>query len=172
MAKTCLALIVWLCLAFPAVAAQGKTDTKKPVRPVWSELTHAQQQVLAPLAREWDSMDAARRKSWVTIADRYPKMKAQEQQRLQKRLADWAKLTPAQRKAAREKYQMLQKLPPDKRREVSAQWERYQRSLAANPDISPSDPPAPPETQSEEAPAVAEPAGRATAAEAPASPVQ
>ena len=67
----------------------------------------------------------------------------------------WAKLTPEQRKAAREKYQALQKLPPDKRREVTAQWQRYQKSLAARPEFSPSDPPAPPEPQTAEAPAAA-----------------
>ena len=63
----------------------------------------------------------------------------------------WAKLTPEQRKAAREKYQTLKKLPPDKRREVTAQWQRYQQSLAAQPEFSPSDPPAPPEPQTAEA---------------------
>ena len=58
MAKTFVALIVWLCIAFPAAAAQSKTDTKKPVRPAWSELTPAQQQVLAPLQAEWEQLDA------------------------------------------------------------------------------------------------------------------
>ena len=102
MAKTLVALIVGLCLALPAAAAQVKAETKKPVRPAWSELTPAQQKVLAPLAPEWESIDAPQRKKWVEIADRYPKMKPQEQQRLQKRMVDWAKLTPAERSAARE----------------------------------------------------------------------
>jgi len=159
MAQTLVALIVSLCLALPAAAAQGKADTKKPVRPAWSELKPAQQKILAPLAPEWDSMDAVRRKKWVEISDRYPKMKPQEQQRLQKRMVDWAKLTPAQRAAARDKYQALKKLPPDKRKEVTAQWQRYQRSLAQQPDFSPSDPPAPPDPHiAEEATSVAGPA--------------
>ena len=96
---------------------------------------------------------------WVTIADRYPKMKPQEQQRLQKRLADWAKLTPAQRAAARDKYQALKKLPPKQRKEVLAQWQRYQQSLKQQPHFSPSDPPAPPDPQSvESATSIAGPA--------------
>ncbi len=84
----------------------------------------------------------------------------------------WAKLTPEQRKAAREKYQTLQKLPPDKRREVAAQWKQYQQSLATQPELSPSDSPAPPESQSAEPPAaIPPPAGTATAgAAAPAAP--
>jgi len=168
MAKTLVALTVWLCFAFPAFSAQGKTDTKKLVRPAWSELTPAQQKVLAPLSTEWDALDATRRKKWVAIADRYPKMKPQEQQRLQKNMTDWAKLSPAQRKAARDKYQTLKKLPPEKRREVAAQWKRYQESLAAQPELSPSDPPAPPDPQSAEAPAAAPPAaGTATAGSTP-----
>lgn len=129
MAKACVALIIWLCLAFPAGAAQNRTDTKKPVRPAWTELTPAQQKVLAPLRPDWDEMDAPRRRKWVQVAERYPKMKQQEQQRLQERMKEWAKLTPAQRKTAREKYQTLQKLPAKKRQEVTTEWERYQRSL-------------------------------------------
>lgn len=172
MAKALAALIVTLCFAFPAAAAQSKADAKKAARPAWSELTPAQQKVLAPLEAEWNSLDATRRKKWVTIADRYPKMKPQEQQRLQKRMADWVKLTPEQRQAARQKYQTVRKLPPEQRREVAAQWQRYQKSLAQQPHFSPSDPPAPPDPQGAEAatatadgtPAVPKPpAGPATA---------
>ena len=130
MAKAFIALIVWLCLTFPVVAAQSKTDTKKPVRPDWSELTPAQQQVLAPLRPELDYIDATRRKKWVEVAGRYPKMKPEEQQRLQKRMSEWVKLTPQERKAARDKYQTLQKLPPKKRQEVTTEWQRYQEALA------------------------------------------
>ena len=163
MAQTLVALIVGLCLALPAAAAQVKAETKKPIRPAWSELKPEQQKVLAPLAPEWESIDAPRRKKWVEIADRYPKMKPQEQQRLQKRMVDWAKLTPAERSAARNKYQALKKLPPDKRKEVAAQWQNYQRSLAQQPYFSPSDPPAPPDPQTaEEATSVATPARSGT----------
>jgi hypothetical protein len=163
-AKTFITLIIWLCLALPGLAAQVKPETKKAPRPAWSELNKAQQQVLAPLASEWDGMDTTRRKKWVAIADRYPKMKPQEQQRLQKRMRDWAALTPEQRKAAREKYQKLKQMKPDERKEVRTEWERYQRSLAqqqqrqgAPLDPSLTDPPgsveAPTEPPAEEAPA-------------------
>ncbi|MGQ0752239.1 MAG: DUF3106 domain-containing protein [Betaproteobacteria bacterium] len=130
MAKTLLALIVWFCLAMPGIAAQVKSEAKKPPRPAWSELKPAQREILAPLALEWDKLDSTRRKKWVAIAERYPKMKPQEQQRLQKRMRDWAALTPEQRAAAREKYQKLKQMKPDERREVRTEWERYQRSLA------------------------------------------
>lgn len=109
MAKTAVALIVWLCLALPAFSAQPTKQAAKPVRPAWSELTPPQQQVLAPLAADWHEMDSSQRKKWVTIANRYPKMKAPEQERLQQRMKDWAALTPEQRQSARERYQDLKK---------------------------------------------------------------
>ena len=67
MAKACVALIVWLCLAYPAGAAQNTNCTKKPVRPAWSELAPAHQQVLGPLRPDWDQMDATRHKKWVEV---------------------------------------------------------------------------------------------------------
>ena len=101
MAKTLAALIVLLCFAFSAGAAQVKPEGKKAAKPAWSELSPSQQKVLAPLAPEWDQWDTVRRRKWVGIADRYPKMKPAEQERLQRRMEAWAKLSPAERKAAR-----------------------------------------------------------------------
>ena len=145
MAKAFLALIVWLSLALPAVAAQSQPSSKKAPRPAWSELTPAQKQVLAPLQGEWDALDTTRRKKWIAIADRYPKMKPEEQQRLQKRMTDWAKLTPAERQQAREKYQQMRKLSAARRQQLQEQWEEYQQSLAPPappPEAAPESPPA------------------------------
>lgn len=75
-------------------------------------------------------MDAVQRKKWVTIANRYPKMKVAEQERLQLRMKEWAALTPTQRKEARERYQDIKKLNPGQRREMAKQWEAYRKSLA------------------------------------------
>ena len=83
--------------------------------------------MLAPLAAEWDKLDTTRRKKWVTIANRYPKMKADEQQRLQSRMQDWANLTPAQRRVARENYQSLKQLPHPQRGEVKQKWQQSQQ---------------------------------------------
>lgn len=130
MAKTLIALIAALCVAFPVAAAQNKTGSKKPARPAWTELTPAQQQILAPLAGEWDKLDNTRRKKWIAIAKAYPKMTPTRQQRLQKRMKAWAALTPEQRRAAREKYRKVKKLPPEKRKAVKLKWKQYQQSLA------------------------------------------
>jgi hypothetical protein len=130
MAKTLIALIAALCLAFPVAAAQSKTGSKKPARPAWAEITPAQQQILAPLAGEWDKLDTTRRKKWIAIAKNYPKMTPKQQQRLQTRMKEWAALTPEQRRVAREKYKSVKKLPPEKRKAVKLKWQQYQKSLA------------------------------------------
>jgi len=127
MAKTLLALIVSLCISFSAAAAQSKPEAKKAPKPAWTELTTAQQQVLLPLQAEWEQLDTTRRGKWVDIANRYPTMKQAEQQRLQKRMQEWAQLTPDERRAAREQYRALKKIPPQQRKE---KWQEYQQSVA------------------------------------------
>jgi len=135
MAKTFAALIIALCLACPVLAAES-TGTRKPavIKPSWAELAPAQQTILAPLAKEWDSMDSARRRNWLRIAERYPKMKPTEQQRLQKRMRDWAQLTPAQRQAARENYLRLRKLSAEQRKQIQESWELYQNETVSAPE--------------------------------------
>ena len=140
MAKTLVALIASLCIALSATAAQTGTEAKKAApRPAWSELTPAQQQVLAPLQADWDQLDTTRRKKWVSIADRYPTMKPAQQQRLQKRMQEWTQLTPEERRAARERYQSLKKLPPEQRREVKEKWQERQ-SVTPPPPPTPEQP--------------------------------
>ena len=45
-------------------------------------------------------------------------------------MKEWAALTPEQRRAAREKYRTVKKLPPEQRKEVKLKWQQYQKSLA------------------------------------------
>lgn len=117
------AVLATLALAFACAA--GATPPKKS--PGWNELTPEQQQTLQPLAGEWETLDASRRSKWIGIAKRYPSMSANEQQRVQTRMADWVKLTPDQRRSAREQFRKIGKLPPEKRESVNQQWEEYQQ---------------------------------------------
>src|SRR5688500_7444552 len=100
MAKTLIAII--FCLSFVATASAAGPPQPKPAKPAWSELTPAQQGILAPLKDDWSEIDTVRRGKWVRVADRYPKMKPAEQERLQTRMKEWAALTPEQRRIARE----------------------------------------------------------------------
>lgn len=116
--------IALLALLFSCAALAAPPAKKNPS---WSDLPPEQQQTLQPLAGEWNSLDAARRAKWIGIAKRYPAMSAAEQKRVQARMAAWVKLTPDQRRNAREQYRKIGKLPPGKREVVSQQWEEYQQ---------------------------------------------
>jgi Protein of unknown function (DUF3106) len=145
--KTAYALIAGLlaCLLSFAAAAQQPQDDAAPAkmsRPLWTELSPKQQAVLAPLAAEWDNLDTVRRKKWVTIANRYPKMKADEQARLQRRMQAWAALTPAQRREARENYKTLRQLPRPPRGELRQKWDQQKQApVQADPQSAAGDTP-------------------------------
>lgn len=109
-------------------AAASKPQAVQPaqaaVKPLWVDLSPAQQQALAPLAAEWDSLDSFRKDKWLAIGNKYAKMKPHEQQRVQERMRDWVTLTPEQRRIARESYARAKKLNPDQK---SAHWQQYQQ---------------------------------------------
>lgn len=142
--------------ALAALIALAPAEAAAPVKkvPVWAELTADQQQILEPLKADWDKMDRQPRLKWVGIAKRYPTMTAREQRRIQTRMQRWAKLTPEQREVARNNYRnTVGALPPDKKKELQAQWEQYRalpederRSLAEKaaqqkPTVTPRRPP-------------------------------
>lgn len=105
----------------PAAAAAAPAATAKPL---WKELSKPQQLALDPLRGEWDQMDLPRKQKWLEIANRYASMKHDEQQRVHERMRDWLKLTPEERRVARENYTLSQKIDKG---EKSAQWEQYQQ---------------------------------------------
>jgi hypothetical protein len=138
MAKALAALTLWLCIALSAFAAAAE---KKQLD--WSQLTPEQQQILAPLASDWNKLDERPRKKWLLTAKRYPKMKPEEQQRLQTQMKDWAKLTPEQRDIARENYKKLAKQPPEKREALKRKWQDVQLQKQDPSNSAPSPPASP-----------------------------
>jgi hypothetical protein len=91
--------------------------------PKWQALTPAQQSALAPLQSEWPQIDAARKRKWIEVAARFPKMSPDEQQRVQVRMAEWTRLSPEERGRARIQFQEARQLPAGDRQE---RWEAYQ----------------------------------------------
>jgi hypothetical protein len=65
-----------------------------------------------------------RKQKWLQLANRFTSMKPEEQQRVQERMREWAKLSPAQRELARETYARARKIAPDQK---TASWESYQQ---------------------------------------------
>ena len=94
------------------------------VQPLWSELTPAQRTVLAPLEPQWNTLTKEEKRPWLALAERLPKMKAAERARAEKRIREWAALTPEQRRLARNNYRLAKKLPKEQR---VATWEQYQQ---------------------------------------------
>jgi hypothetical protein len=78
---------------------------------------------LAPLEKDWATIDASHRSKWLEIAARFPNMAASEQQRVQGRMTEWARLSPAERGRARLSFQEAKQLSPQERQ---ARWEAYQ----------------------------------------------
>lgn len=132
MAKALAVLTLGLCIALSTFSASAAAAGKKA--PDWSQLTPEQQQILAPLASDWDNFDNKRRKKWLLTAKRYPNMKPEKQQRLQAQMRDWAKLTPEQRSIARENYKKLEKQPPEKREVVKRKWRERQKLKQGTPE--------------------------------------
>lgn len=113
------------CLALCAPAGPAYAILPQFDQPSWSALTPEQKAILAPLAKEWNEMDAFRRKKWLGIAQRYPAMSPAEQASMQRNMKEWARLAPEERKVAREKYKTLKKVAPAEQQAVRQKWEEY-----------------------------------------------
>lgn len=118
------ALAAGLILAF-SLPAPAQVVVPELGQPAWAALSPEQKQILAPLARDWDKMEAYRKKKWLGIAKRYPTMKPEEQARIQRRIHDWASLTPEQRTQARVRYKNLKTAPPERKEAIRQKWEEY-----------------------------------------------
>ncbi|MET3218475.1 UNVERIFIED_ORG: hypothetical protein ABIC48_006270 [Burkholderia territorii] len=103
-------------LPLPLPAAAGPLS--------WARLTPAQHAALAPFADQWDGFSDARKRKWLKIASRFAKLSPDDQKRLQDRMTEWAKMTPEQRRVARENYQSAKELSAQARERA---WKAYQQ---------------------------------------------
>lgn len=122
----------YTCILSPAFAqsapsaAHGKATAIPEKKPdgTWESLKPAQQKILAPLESDWDYMLPDSRKKWIQVANIYPKMSAQDQERLQSRMTGWSNLSQKERRIARENYLSSLKFPAEKKAEA---WSAYQK---------------------------------------------
>ena len=112
-------------------AATGASAPGMPIqdarvldKPLWRDLSPAQQIALAPLHPEWDAMDGVRKKKWLEMSRRFGSMNPTEQGRVHERMRQWMRLTPEQRTLARENYNKTRKLAPG---DKAANWESYKQ---------------------------------------------
>lgn len=112
------ACVATLFAAESFAAARGAPDAVQ-----WTKLTSAQQSFLAPLKSDWSQLEPAQQLKWQEVAVRAPAMPASERDRVQERMGEWARLTPAQRTQARLQFQEVRQVPQDERQ---ARWQAYQ----------------------------------------------
>lgn len=93
------------------------------LEPLWIDLTDAQQKALAPFAPEWNTWPTAEKKSWVALADKLPAMSDERREKAQRRIMEWANLSPEQRRVARANYRLAKERSPKQRVE---EWQNYQ----------------------------------------------
>jgi hypothetical protein len=111
-------------------AAQPSAPAPRPVvsaslgsGPGWSELTAEQRASLAPLQRDWAGIDTDRKRKWLEVAAKFPKMPPDERARVQERMAEWTRMSPQDRGRARLGFQQAQVVAPQDRQ---ARWDAYQ----------------------------------------------
>ncbi len=93
--------------------------------PLWSKLTVAQREALAPLEAHWPEMENERRRKWIKIADRFHLMTPDQQALAQERMQEWVSLPATERRQARAAFDSLhQGMPEDVR---VMKWNEYQK---------------------------------------------
>ncbi|WP_208277712.1 DUF3106 domain-containing protein [Massilia oculi] len=109
-----------------ADAVDGERASPKSFdKPLWNDLSSAQQVALAPLEPEWNQMEGPRKRKWIEMSARFASMPAFEQQRVHERMRQWMKLTPEQRELARENYSRTSRLAQGG--DKAANWENYKQ---------------------------------------------
>ncbi len=124
----------------PRQAASGASTapeaTKPPqrtslvplVKPLWSSLAEGERKLLEPFAEQWNTWSAAEKRVWVSLAGRFPKLAPAEQAKAKERIAEWAALSPAERKQARANYRLARQMSSEER---VTQWQRYEEMTPA-----------------------------------------
>ena len=116
-------LLAALCLWVATIGLPAPALAFTPPQPAWNQLSSPQQEALKPLAGEWDKLDNFRKKKWLGVAEKFSSMAPDAQKRLHARMGDWARMTPEQRRAARDNFQQAKTLPPEQKK---AEWQKYQ----------------------------------------------
>ena len=135
-------LIAALLLAAAATLAGAQPQErqlKTPQTP-WGSLSSEERRILAPVEGEWERMPGYQQQRLISSARRYPSFQPIQKERFDARIRDWAAMTPEQRRAARETFQGLRRLPPDKQHELRERWLQRHRPAeeSSEPQFGPS----------------------------------
>jgi len=90
----------------------------------WAHLNANQHLALAPFAHDWDNFSDSRKLKWLKIAEQYPQLPPEAQERLHQRMTEWIHMSPDQRRLARENFQLSKAVPSQQRQKA---WAAYQQ---------------------------------------------
>lgn len=122
-ATALLILVMMVAQAQTTVPPPPRSAPKAEVGAPWQELTPAQRAALKPLERDWSGLDGSSKQKWLELSARVPAMSPDERNRLDGRMADWARLSPQERGRARLNFEEAKQVPAKDRQ---ARWEAYQ----------------------------------------------
>ena len=91
---------------------------------VWTRLSAMQRDALSPLEQVWPTLNQTVRSRWLVIASSYGSKSRETQDRMHARMAQWSKLSSAQRAEARLRYLQAAKLDGRTKRE---RWQAYNK---------------------------------------------
>lgn len=111
----------WALSAWLGCAGAFAAPADQP--PSWASLSPSQKQALAPLQQDWAGVDTQRKEKWIEVASRFATLAPDERKRVQARMTEWLRLSPADRNRARLQFQEVREVPADERQ---ARWEAYQ----------------------------------------------
>lgn len=90
----------------------------------WAKLNSSQHLALAPFAHDWDNFSDSRKLKWLKIATQYPNLSPEAQDQLHQKMAEWVRMSPEQRRTARENFQLSKAVPVQQRQKA---WAAYQQ---------------------------------------------
>ena len=115
-----------LRVAQAPAATATKSDASR--KPLWVDLSPAEQAALRPLAANWDGIGVGQKRKWQSVAQDFAKLPAAQQAKMHARMTDWTALSPQQRAAARQNFaqnrDVTDGLTPEQRK---VQWQAYQQ---------------------------------------------
>lgn len=94
--------------------------------PDWAHLTREQKELLAPLAKNWNTLSEVGKRKWLGLSERYAKTPAAEQEKMRARIYEWASLSKAERDNAREQFKKIKPSSAQERVELEKKWKQYE----------------------------------------------
>ncbi len=88
----------------------------------WTELRPDERHALEPLAGVWDRLPSNQREKLLEVARGFQDLDPRRQKLLHARLGSWARMTPEERRIARDNYRKIQSLPRQDHAKISQQW--------------------------------------------------